>query len=203
MTADNPYQSPTVEAGPDSYGEARSDYGPFAMLLWGLVAGIMLGATFGAVGGGVIGLACFAALAIDPRGQFALGPAETWLVLLVAGGTIAGALGGILNGSLLGPVLALLGWGTGWRNATRFVVAASVLSALGAVATAFVVGRTLAEWPSSEGLVVRVFAVTIAGAAGAIGGRRLGWLLLQITRPERLGGTKRADGSSIPVIRRH
>ena len=165
---DNPYASPHSQPREAEDGALPPRYGLLAMAGWGLVGGIMLGATCGAIAGGIMGAVDFCLLAIL-GGEEPLH--EATLVVLWAAGTVAGALAGMATGGVVGPPLGVIASRPSihGRRTTLAVLASSIL-AVSATAIGSAVGAALPGPLLIPGGV-------LGALTGALGGIRLGRLL--------------------------
>ena len=145
------------------------------MALWGFAIGSMGGATCGAVGGGIWGLAslCLGSLLGESTRLH-----ETTLVVLVTAGTVAGSAVGAVSGALLGPPLGVF---AGHRSSSpsRWGVTtwSSILFALVGLVAGSIGGAVQAMPALLIGAVIGV-------ATGTVGGLRLGRRLWKLARSQ-------------------
>ncbi len=155
----------------------RRKYGPFAMVLWGLMSGIMYGATFGALGGIALGTVFFIAYAVFGDGLTVVGAydsIETTLVTLISFGTILGSLLGSLVGAVCGPVLGILALCFGHDRRSHLVLGSSLLLALGGLTVGRASGDSIVPQLSTGGIFITVVATILGGTMGAFSGFWLG-----------------------------
>jgi hypothetical protein len=143
------------------------------MIGWGWVIGVMAGATYGAAGGGLAGLAAFCLDGVRDRPP---APPERTLVVLLAAGSMTGAVVGSVSGSVLGPVVAGLASHASLRAASWWAIAVSaLLFASSGVAAGLLVGAMLP-------MPARVVAALIGGATGLLGGIGGGRFLAKVAQ---------------------
>lgn len=171
MNSTNPYRSPNLDSDDTASPPSRTS------LIWtGLFGGVLIGATYGAAGGGLYGL-IVGLILINGFSEFTVG----FVILLTISGAIIGTIWAAILGALFGMPIGWLAHRLAADRMQHFPIISALLSAVSGLALTALVIETF-KWTSGSGEfnLYQALALALTTVAGGWSGLVLGRSLKNI-----------------------
>ena len=171
MNSTNPYRSPNLDSDDTASPPSRTS------LIWtGLFGGVLIGATYGAAGGGLYGLI----VGLISNNGFS-GIAVELVILLIISGVSIGTIWAAILGALFGMPIGWLAHRLAADRMQHFPIISALLSAVSGLALTALAIETF-KWKigSGEFNLYQAFALALTTVAGGWSGLVLGRSLKNI-----------------------